>query len=317
MSTQIDIEEAGAQAVVVVAEGVPGGDGLPGQGITGHLLITPPADDPNITATVNTLHVIDVVNGPGVLLLPAGAAAGAQVGVVRYNSAPGPLTDYVQVQADTGATLHGDPVVLYGDGQAATFFHVGGGVWWLLGSGDLPAWDSNVPNTVVRRDNNGRIQAPDPADSGDVATRGWVEGRSGVGLRVNGYIGHTPATQIGTASTLIYGNSASITADAGSFIPTRDCVIEFNLDVHLTAGGSSAGQLRLDFLHPDGTIEHPVNTQRFHFHGDTGTRIFPVRGRVQAYAGLRYWFLCYAGLDAGTSNTTTCPEVDYQYVERS
>lgn len=318
MSTQITIEETGAPAVTRVAEGVPGGDGLPGQGITGRALLVPDGANPTVTASPNTLHLIDVVNTAVTLLLPAGTATGTQVAVIRHNSNPGPLTDFVEIQADTdaGASLHGDPVTLYGDGEAATFFHVGGNAWWLMGTGDLPAWDGNVPNSVVRRDNAGRIQAPDPADDGDVANRGWVSRQNGVGLRVDGYIGHNPPTPIGTSSTLIFGNPLSITADGGSFIPTRDCVVEFELDVHLTATSGSAGQFRLDYLHPDNTVESIVNTKRFHFHGDVGTKIFRVRGVARAYQGARIWFLLYAGVDAGVTGTT-CPEVDYQYVERT
>ena len=320
MSTQADITETGAQQVTYIAEGVPGGDGLPGQGITGTLVVPGPADGLTVTATGNTFHMVDVVNGAVTLLLPAGTDPGTQVAAARFNSAPGSLVDTVLIQADadSGAALHGGPVLLWGDGQASSFIHAGGDVWWLVGTGDHP--DPLTAGTypgfgVARRDVHGRVQGPDPAADADYATRGGVNGRSGVGLRVNGYVGYSPARTINTSSTLIYGNSLNITADAGSFIPTRDCVAELELDIHLQTSGASAGQFRLDWVTDGGPTASIVNTKRFHFHGDVGTRIFRVDGAAPVRAGTRYWFLLYAGIDPGS--TASCVEVDYQYTERS
>jgi hypothetical protein len=321
MSTQITIDETGADTVVVTLDGTPGPDGVPGAGITGHAVLAPSIDNPTLTATPNTLHVIDVVNTAVTLLLPAGTPAGTQVGVIRHNSEPTALTDFVAIEAAAGATLHGDPVALYGEGQAATFFHVGGDAWWLVSGGDLPDNSNmNEQNSVVRRDNNGRIQSVDPEFETDVATMGWVEGRAlnSVGLRSIGYIGHTETAnglQIDPAggATRVYGNPANITADAGSFIPTRDCLIDFELDVTLIATGSSAGRLRLDFVR-DGVTTTIVNNKRFHFHGAVGPRIFTVHGMVPGVTGDRCWFLLYIGLDGGVA-ATYCIEVDYQYTE--
>lgn len=318
MSTIVDIEESGADAVTVMLDGVPGPPGAAGIGLTAVKTVPGPVDGLTVTADVNTLHLTDVAVGAVTVLLPAGADVGAQIGVVRFNSDPGPLTDFVQIQADSGAVLHGGEVLLWADGQAATFIHAGSGVWWLAGTGDQPdqlAAGVYPPFATARRDSNGRVQGPEPAADEDFATRGWVNSRSGVGLRINGYVGYAPARPIGTGSTLIYGNSANITADAGSFIPTRDCVAEVELDVHLQTSTASAGQFRLDWVTEDGPTVAIVNTKRFHFHGDVGTRIFPVHGAAPVRQGIRYWFLLYAGIDPATS--ASCVEVDYQYTERT
>lgn len=319
MSTQITIDESGAQEVQVF-EGVPGDQGLPGAGVTGYRALPGVSGDQTQTATPNTLHVADVAAAMVTVLLPAGADVGDQVAVVRTNSAPGSLYDPVVVDADAGVTLRGGPVQLWAEGQAATFFHIGGDVWWLLAGGDLPdgpaAGDNPLTGfAVARRDQNGRLQGPAPADDGDYATQGWVNSRAGVGLRVNGYLGYSPGRAI-SQSTLLYGNTLSQTADAGSFIPTRDCVAELDLVVHLSTAGSSAGQFRLDVTSVENGTYSIVNTQRFHFHGDVGTKMFVVRGVSNLLnAGQRYWFLLYAGMDPSTA-ATSCVEVDYQYNER-